>query len=243
MLLSMLMSGRIDPVVISIIIVVALIAMTVHEFAHAWMANWWGDDTAKSMGRMTLNPVANINWVGFFMFVFLGFGILGSVPVQTRKMRNPRWGSFWTSFAGPLSNLILAFAFAIVYRIMLGMDISSTGFAYNLVLFTFYSVYMNLLLFAFNLLPFFPIDGWHMVLALLPARWLDRQQVPDAIRKNVHPLSMFLQQPAYKWEQWAQASQIVLMILVFISFANLPINPLSWLISAPIDFFVSIFLR
>jgi Zn-dependent protease len=238
----MLASGNINPTLIVIVILVALMAMTVHEYAHARMATWWGDDTPRLLGRLTLNPAVHINWMGFLMFVLVGFGILGSVPINVRRMRDPRWGSFWTSFAGPLSNLALAVAFALIYRVLVLMDISflSGGLLSILVTFIYYSILFNLLLFAFNLLPFFPIDGWHMMLALLPGDWLARHQVPPFIAQNMRPIARFLQEPAFQWQRWAQLSQIVLLFLVFLSLARIGINPLNTLIWGPVSFLLGI---
>lgn len=229
-------------------ILVMLLSMTVHEFSHAAMATYWGDDTPRAMGRLTLNPFVHINWIGFLMFVILGFGILGSVPVNERRMRSPRWGSFWTSFAGPLSNLALALVFALIFRLIyeqrafvvsyfFGGQVPNSVFANMLEqylgIFLVAGVFWNLLLFFFNLLPFFPIDGWRMVLALLPGYWLTREQVPGVIRQSLPPISQFLQQPAYKWAQWAQLSQFVLLILIMISFVAPQLSVLGSLISGP----------
>jgi Zn-dependent protease len=228
-------------------ILVMLLSMTVHEFAHAAMATYWGDDTPRAMGRLTLNPFVHINWIGFLMFIVVGFGILGSVPVNERRMRSPRWGSFWTSFAGPLANLTLAIFFGIAIRMLYDEPLYLLTYFYGsevpalydnplmqfLGLFLIAGVFWNLLLFFFNLLPFFPIDGWRMVLALLPGYWLRRDQVPAFVRQSIPPLSQFLQQPAYKWAQWAQVSQIILFILIMISFVAPRFNLLGAIISGP----------
>lgn len=233
------------------VLIVLLFSMSFHEFAHAYAADYWGDDTPRRMGRLTLNPMVHINWVGFLMFAFIGFGILGSVPVNVARMRNPRWGSFWTSLAGPLSNLAIAIVAAVLLRVFFSNEAVTVGlsllFGFGrigvgefmgyipdfIVLFLTVAVYFNVLLFVFNLLPFFPIDGWHITLALLPGTWLSREQVPLFIRNYLRPISLFLQKPAFKWRDWAQASQIVLLVLIMISFLRIGFNPLSFLISQP----------
>src|SRR5689334_22589589 len=90
--------------------------MTVHEFAHAFIAYQNGDPTAKDMGKMSLNPLKNINPIGYIVGVFFGIGYLGSVPVVAQRMRNPRWGMFQAVLAGPISNLLLAAVFAMPLR-------------------------------------------------------------------------------------------------------------------------------
>lgn len=220
---------------------VLLIGMGIHEAAHAYMADWWGDPTPRSMGRLTLNPFVHISWVGWLMFVVIGFGILGSVPVNPRAMRDPRWGSFWTSFAGPLSNLAQAVVYAILFRIFGAsfLEMGQTNIIMQILgLILLYGVTFNVLLFIFNLLPFFPMDGWHMLLAVLPGRGMNYQQIPAGISRNVPQLATFLQQPAYKWQQWAQASQTVFIGLIifsiFASYIGLGfLSPLNTLISGP----------
>jgi len=244
-LLQFMRSGEINIPMILAIILVLFFSMGFHEYAHCLMATWWGDPTPREMRRLTPNPLVHIYWPGFIMFLVVGFGILGQAPVNPRRMRDPRWGSFWTSAAGPLTNLLFAIVAAIIFRfvsepltrafVLEGSMIAE--FAWYVL---FFSISSNVLLFVFNLLPFFPLDGWRMVLALLPGKFLDRTQVPNAIRKNAHPVSQFLQSPAFKWQEWAQASQFVLMALVIISLLvnnmNLPIpSPLSLLISQPVS--------
>src|SRR5512143_4000598 len=89
--------------------------MDIHEFAHAYVAYRMGDTTARDMGRMTLNPFVNINWIGFAMWVLIGFGILGLAPVVESRMRNGRWGMLAAVAAGPISNLLLAVIAAIPF--------------------------------------------------------------------------------------------------------------------------------
>lgn len=151
-------------------VIVILIAMDVHEFAHAYVAYRMGDTTARDMGKMTLNPFVNINWIGFAMFVFVGFGILGSAPVSAARMRDRRWGLLAAVAAGPLSNLLLAIIAAIPFQLGLfvGQNDLVPGFIPSLDSVFYAMVYWNLLLFLFNLLPLPPLDGWTVLLKLLP---------------------------------------------------------------------------
>lgn len=225
---------------------VLLFGMGIHEYAHALVADWWGDPTPRQMGRLTPNPIVHINWFGWLMFLVIGFGILGSVPVNTSKMRDPRWGSFWTSAAGPISNLLQAAVFALVLRLFsdpfVGTSLAFTSqsigsfgtpLADFFALFLTVGVFFNVLLFVFNLLPLFPIDGWHMVLAFLPGRGLNRDDIPGFIRQNIPPLARFMAEPAYTWQSWAQATQYVFFGLLLISFAIPQLNVLGFFISQP----------
>ena len=219
----MLLFGEFSIPFLLAVMIALFFGMGWHEYAHAVVADRWGDPTPRSLGRLTPNPIVHIYWPGWIMFVLIGFGILGSVPISPQKMRDPRWGSFWTSFAGPLANLAMAFISALLLRLIadpisalrlfLQPNSVSTPVEF-LVLVLIVSIYFNVLLFIFNLLPFFPLDGWHMMLALLPGTWLTYKQIPQFIRTNLAPVAGFLQQPAYKWQQWAQISQYVFLGLI-----------------------------
>jgi Zn-dependent protease len=153
----------------------ALIGMTVHEFAHNYVAHLMGDPYPQRSGRLTLNPAVHIYGPGFLMFLIIGFGILGTAPIAAQRMKNPRWGYLAAVAAGPFSNLLVAIVFGIIFRIFFAQSVMTTGFYGNFpAVIVLYIVNFNLLLFIFNLLPVFPIDGWHMTLALLPpeqAHW------------------------------------------------------------------------
>jgi Zn-dependent protease len=162
---------------------VLLVAMSVHEFAHAYVAYLNGDDTAKSQGRMTLDPRANIYWPGFIIGVVVGFAILGSAPVNPFRMRNRRLGMFMAVLAGPVSNLIVAalvslpFLFGLMYPTM---SASIGGVLPTLPRLLTDMAYLNVVLFLFNILPLFPLDGWTATLSALPpgpAIWWERQKM------------------------------------------------------------------
>ena len=155
-----------------------LFALCFHEWAHAFVAKRKGDDTAEMMGRLTLNPIAHIDLFGTVIFpliVILGgfpifFGWAKPVPVDTRNLSNPKKDMFWIAFAGPLSNLFLAFtgAFLFAFNARFNPHISSAG-AFNQLLNFFISI--NLFLAVFNLLPIHPLDGGKILARFLPEPW------------------------------------------------------------------------
>lgn len=245
----MLLLNEFDPFFLIAAGIVLLFGMGWHEYAHALMATWWGDPTPREFGRLTPNPIVHINWIGWVMFLLLGFGILGSVPTTPRRMRDPRWGSFWTSFAGPLSNLIQAAIFAVAARVLIAvlpLTFWRDPLGDFVWTFLYVGVSFNVLLFVFNLLPlvipgmlspgmpFIAIDGWNMMYAALPARGMEYRNIPGFMRNNLRPLANFLAQPAQTWANWAQPLSYVFLAILLLGFV-LPaqFNPLTWLIGRP----------
>jgi Zn-dependent protease len=152
-----------------------LLALVVHEFAHAWMANRFGDTTSELSGRLTLNPAAHIDPFGTIAFPLLSivtgasvfFGWAKPVPIDASQFSHYRKGLFWVSFAGPLSNLLLGFftAFAIVgFRVFI-----PESFAYSSAISAMLQslLILNFSLAIFNLLPIPPLDGSNIVMAFL----------------------------------------------------------------------------
>ncbi|MDP6452826.1 MAG: site-2 protease family protein [SAR202 cluster bacterium] len=153
-----------------------VVAITVHEFSHALAAASLGDRTAQSQGRLSLNPVAHLDPVGTALILFAGFGWGRPTPVNPFQFlhTSPRQGMALVSLAGPISNIVTASLFAIPIRAGL-TDSGAFGFALfggaaNDILgfFLFHMVFWNLILATFNLLPVAPLDGFKVVLGLLP---------------------------------------------------------------------------
>lgn len=189
LVLSLWQQFAYDPTRAAIIILGVFIgifgAITVHEFAHAWMATRLGDDTAKYLGRLTLNPLAHIDPLGLFLFVMAGFGFGRPVPYNERALKSDT-DEIKIALAGPASNFILALILALPYRFatLFGIDISQS----YLFIFMDILVYMNLVLAVFNLIPIPPLDGSKVINYFLA----------DDVREN-----------------WQRIGPALLMILVF----------------------------
>ncbi len=153
--------------------VAVIVVISVHEFAHAYVANKCGDPTARFEGRMTLNPAKHIDPIGIFMFAFVGFGWAKPVPVNPNNFKNYRWGSFWTSAAGVIANYLTAFVFyplwLVVYRYVAPAFAGLYAAYFLNTLFAFFYI-RSLSFCVFNLLPFYPLDGFRMVDALQTRR-------------------------------------------------------------------------
>jgi Zn-dependent protease len=152
--------------------VTLLVAFTVHELAHAVSADYLGDSTPRRMGRITLNPLAHLDPVGTFMLLIAGFGWAKPVMVNPYNMRgNPRSMMALVALAGPASNIVMAIAAAIPFRLGL---LSFTFFSTSAVVPSFdfllsQFLWINVILAIFNLIPIPPLDGFKILTGLLPA--------------------------------------------------------------------------
>ena len=142
---------RLPPEVLVLLIPVLLFALVFHEFSHGWVANKLGDPTAKFSGRLTLNPMAHLDLFGSLMILFVGFGWAKPVPVDSRYLANPRTDMMKIAFAGPASNLLLAFIAGSLIRLSGNMGVLSS----MLIMF----VQINIMLAVFNMIPIPPLDG------------------------------------------------------------------------------------
>jgi len=138
-----------------------LIAVTVHELAHALVADRLGDPTARRLGRITLNPLPHIDPLGALAFVLAGFGWAKPVPVDARNFRHPVRDMVWVAVAGPLSNFAAAFVTLVVLNLL-----GPVGAIFLLVAKQIYV--FNLVLGVFNLIPLPPLDGGHFLPYLFP---------------------------------------------------------------------------
>lgn len=162
---------RFDSILETVVLVAAsLLCITFHETCHGLAAYWMGDDTAKRMGRLTLNPLKHVDIVGLIMMALVKFGWAKPVPVDMRKFRNPKLGMALTAIAGPLSNVLMAFVAVLLHAVTLLFCIKypETTLLEYLDLFFLYTALLSTGLAVFNLFPIPPLDGSKFLLAFLP---------------------------------------------------------------------------
>ena len=168
---------------LSVSLVPLILAITMHEAAHAWAASIFGDDTARRLGRMTLNPLPHVDpigtivlpglmlaasvWGGVTNFIF---GWAKPVPINAWRLSNPKRDMIWVALAGPASNFVQALAWLLVIKLVTSLPVE--GILVEFVISTAVAgVKINFILMAFNLVPILPLDGGRELNALLPSRW------------------------------------------------------------------------
>ena len=155
---------------------IILLSLSLHETAHAIAANKLGDPTAKNLGRITLNPIKHLDPIGFICMVLCGFGWANPVPINSRYFKKPRRDMAISAAAGPVSNVLLAFIFALLlrisYEVLPGMITTENALELANIWVTFLSigVSLNITLAVFNLLPVPPLDGSRMLYVFLPPK-------------------------------------------------------------------------
>lgn len=156
-----------DPLLTLFWLLGIVIAVSVHEFAHAKVADYLGDPTPRAMGRVTLNPLAHLDLFGSLVFLIFGFGWGKPVLFDPFNLKNPRRDSALISLAGPVSNIALAFFTAVIFKILSLFLIFTLDLLYlNFLIFSF--IQINLILAFFNLVPIYPLDGFKIVEGFLP---------------------------------------------------------------------------
>ncbi|MCL2766403.1 MAG: site-2 protease family protein [Peptococcaceae bacterium] len=147
-----------------------IIGLTFHEYAHGWMAYRLGDNTARSYGRLTLNPIAHLDPIGLLMLYFAGFGWAKPVPVNPYNLKvDIKQGMLLVAFAGPATNIVVALICTLVLGIFAGFNIPHFN---N---FMMMAIQINVVLAVFNLLPIPPLDGSRILAGMLPGEhaWLN----------------------------------------------------------------------
>ena len=185
-------------VLLFVLVALALIiSISIHEFAHAYIADKLGDPTAKYLGRVTLNPLAHLDPIGTLLLVFVGFGWGKPVPFNPIHLKNPKRDAALISLAGPVSNFLLAILLALISKFM-----PDAPFFVLARTFIYMTVFYNLVLGFFNLIPVHPLDGFKIFYGILP------------------------RELAEQWMQMAPYGIYILMILIFTRTTSLILDPL-----------------
>ncbi len=139
-----------------------IIGLSFHEFAHAWVSDRLGDPTPRRQGRVTVNPLAHIDWIGFLALLLVGFGWGKPVQIDPSYYKNRRRDEFLVGIAGVTMNLLIAVIFSIPARAIVRAfsGAAASDLIYNIYLMIFYVVSINVVLMVFNLIPCPPLDGW-----------------------------------------------------------------------------------
>ncbi len=198
----------------------AVLAITLHEAAHAYAARCFGDDTAYQMGRLSLNPICHVDPVGTILVpgalllssLLTGmsgilFGWAKPVPVNCSRFRNPKRDMVWVALAGPLCNLAQAVLWALLLRLAV-IVVSDRAVLSMIVSIVFAGISVNLMLMAFNLIPILPLDGGRILAGILPWRWayeyskLERYGLPIMLVLIVSGATGFFIRPFFEFGHW-----------------------------------------
>ena len=181
-------------------VIPALICITLHEFSHGYAAYLMGDDTAKRMGRLTVNPLRHIDVMGLVMLALLHFGWAKPVPVDMRNFRKPKLGMALTALAGPLMNMVIACVAMIVYGLVFPILHGSAVGLYALKM-LYITASLSVSLAIFNLLPVPPLDGSKVFFAVISDRgydWLMRYERYGMLLLAVILMTGVISSPLYR---------------------------------------------
>jgi len=181
-----------QPDLLIFFIIAIVVAITVHEFSHAWVANLLGDPTAKFSGRITLNPIAHLDPLGTIMILLVGLGWGKPVPYNPNFVKLGKFGEALIALAGPVSNILVAIAFALPNRIY--YMINGTYLEGQLFVFLSVIIVMNMVLAAFNLLPIPPLDGSKLLYFILD-------------KLSFHPINW--------WSTFERVGPMVILAVIF----------------------------
>lgn len=167
-----------NPTLFLLVVLSVIPSICLHEYFHAQTALWMGDDTAARQGHLTLNPLRQMGWLSLVMFLLIGIA-WGMVPVDRSKLT--RKGAILTTFAGPLTNLVLFFLSAAALCLMILLDRNGIVFPELLGLYFQILGLYNLVLFILNMLPIPGLDGWAILSEIFPVRHLDSEFINGAM--------------------------------------------------------------
>lgn len=189
-----------NPLLFLFIAVALVICISIHEFAHAYVADKLGDSTPRMLGRVTLNPKAHLDPIGTLLLIVAGFGWGKPVPFNPYNLKHPKRDSALIALAGPASNFLLAIMLSLMLR---GLEFYAPAQLFMSLVqpFLFLTILYNLVLGIFNLIPIHPLDGFRIVNGLLP----------DDL--------------SYQWLQMAPYGIYILLLLIITNTTDKLINP------------------
>lgn len=193
-----------------IFIIVLIISIVIHEVAHGWAAHKLGDPTARLQGRLSLNPLVHLDWIGSVilpgLLIITGapfvLGWAKPVPFNPGYFKNPRWDSVKVALAGPISNILLA-TLGSIFLVVIPFGIGGTMFLTSFII-------VNIVLAVFNMLPIPPLDGHHVLFALIPNRY---HQVKDFLTR--YSLVILLVFIMYGWHLIAPVINTLISLFLF----------------------------
>ncbi|OGG02956.1 hypothetical protein A2W14_02150 [Candidatus Gottesmanbacteria bacterium RBG_16_37_8] len=186
-----------NPLSFVIFAILLLVVVSIHEFSHALSADRLGDPTPRLAGRLTLNPLSHLDPIGTLLFLLAGFGWGKPVPFDPFNLHHPKKDAAIISFAGPLSNLVMAIIASLILRFLIFSPAISISFLVSDLFVSF--IRLNILLAIFNLIPVHPLDGFKVVAGLLPEKYY------------------------HDWLELERYGIIFLMLLIFPFFGSSPI--------------------
>lgn len=178
-----------NPLLFVIYLIAILAAITIHEFSHAWSADYLGDPTPRLQGRLKLNPLVHIDNIGMLFLLFFGFGWGKPIEFDPYNLKNPRKDAAIISLAGPGSNFILAILLSLLIKLFIFLQLNFLIIIGSLIFIPM--IKMNIILAVFNLLPIHPMDGFKIVGGILP------------------------EEKAHEWNQLQRYGMIFLILLIF----------------------------
>jgi Zn-dependent protease len=203
-----------DPVRLVVELLAIVVAITIHEFSHAWAADYLGDPTPRLQGRLNLDPRSHIDPIGFILILLFGFGWGKPVTFDPYNLNNIRRDAALISIAGPASNIVFAIVLSILFRLAILIDHSFYSTIGGFILYSWIS--MNVTLAIFNLIPIHPLDGFKIVGGILSEK------------------------QARSWYDLERYGMIFLLILLFVPIGGRSL--LNAVIAPPINFILSLLL-